>query len=482
MKAIRKTASSRTAIPAARNPSARPPSRRSAADAARFAAPRGSCGSPAWYVAGAWRRGDVIVAADGSTSPPPASTHTPAGRPARRRTAPGLPPAPARPLRGQRLPVPVLAVQRLHGALEGVGRHVEIGVGAADLDGPDLDARRERRDRLSHLRLVCAVLLPEREEHARARRALIAALRGMGVGRGRGLAGGDRLRRAAAVHPDLAPLGQLALAALARVAPLAVPAVAALSVAAMAALPVPAAAAVAIPAMAAIALSPASLAAGRLLLARALPLLPLVLEALVLRLLRVRHLLDAVVREEVLERERDEPLAVLPVPELLRERDVRLEDRGAHRVLQLGDVPVGPDLARLLRRREQPLLEGDPELLLERGERVDVAAGDERQARALLADPAGPPDAVEEHRRILRQRVVDHVGEVGDVDAARRDVGRDHEAHLAALHLRHHPLALLLREVAVQELGVVAVPVQHRGDERGVRAGVAEHDRGVRLL
>src|SRR6266568_1312660 len=326
MKAIRKTASSRTAIPAARNPSARPPSRRSAADAARFAAPRGSCGSPAWYVAGAWRRGDVIVAADGSTSPPPASTHAPAGRPARRRTAPGLPPAPA-----------------------------------------------------------------------------------------------HRLRRAAAVHPDLAPLGQLALAALARVAPLAVPAVAALSVAAMAALPVPAAAAVAIPAMAAIALSPASLAAGRLLLARALPLLPLVLEALVLRLLRVRHLLDAVVREEVLERERDEPLAVLPVPELLRERDVRLEDRGAHRVLQLGDVPVGPDLARLLRRREQPLLEGDPELLLERGERVDVAAGDERQARALLADPAGPPDAVEEHRRILRQRVVDHVGEVGDVDAARRD-------------------------------------------------------------
>src|SRR6266568_3003135 len=329
MKAIRKTASSRTAIPAARNPSARPPSRRSAADAARFAAPRGSCGSPAWYVAGAWRRGDVIVAADGSTSPPPASTHAPAGRPARRRTAPGLPPAPARPLRGQRLPVPVLAVQRLHGALEGVGRHVEIGVGAADLDGPDLDARRERRDRLSHLRLVCAVLLPEREEHARARRALIAALRGMGVGRGRGLAGGDRLRRAAAVHPDLAPLGKLALAALARVAPLAFPAVAAL----------------------------------------ALPLLPLVLEALVLRLLRVRHLLDAVVREEVLERERDEPLAVLPVPELLRERDVRLEDRGAHRVLQLGDVPVGPDLARLLRRREQPLLEGDPELLLERGER-----------------------------------------------------------------------------------------------------------------
>ena len=42
--------------------------------------------------------------------------------------------------------------------------------------------------------------------------------------------------------------------------------------------------------------------------------------------------------------------------------------------------------------------------------------------------------------------------------------------------LRHHPLALLLRQVAVEQLGVVAVAVQHRGDEAGVAAGVAEHD------
>ena len=88
---------------------------------------------------------------------------------------------------------------------------------------------------------------------------------------------------------------------------------------------------------AALALAAPPLRAGRL------PLLALVLDALVLGLLHVRHLLDAVVREEVLEREGDEPVAVLPRLELLRERDERLEDRGAHRLLQLGDVPLGPD-------------------------------------------------------------------------------------------------------------------------------------------
>ena len=48
--------------------------------------------------------------------------------------------------------------------------------------------------------------------------------------------------------------------------------------------------------------------------------------------------------------------------------------------------------------------------------------------------------------------------------------------------LRHHPLALLLRQVAVEQLGVEAVAVEHRGHQRGVVAGVAEDDGVVRLL
>ena len=66
--------------------------------------------------------------------------------------------------------------------------------------------------------------------------------------------------------------------------------------------------------------------------------------------------------------------------------------------------------------------------------------------------------------------------EVRDVDAAGRDVGRDHELHFSALHLGHHPLALLLRQIAVEQLGIEAVAVQHVGDELGVGARVAEDD------
>ena len=72
--------------------------------------------------------------------------------------------------------------------------------------------------------------------------------------------------------------------------------------------------------------------------------------------------------------------------------------------------------------------------------------------------------------------------EIRDVDSPGGDVGRHHEGDLAPLHLAHHPFPFLLGKVAVEQLGVEAVPVQDRGDQRGVVPGVAEDDGVVRLL
>ena len=72
--------------------------------------------------------------------------------------------------------------------------------------------------------------------------------------------------------------------------------------------------------------------------------------------------------------------------------------------------------------------------------------------------------------------------EVADVDAAGGDVGRHHEGQLALLHPGHHALALLLRQVTVEQLGVKAVAVEHRGHQLGIGARVAEDDRVVRVL
>ncbi len=136
----------------------------------------------------------------------------------------------------------------------------------------------------------------------------------------------------------------------------------------------------------------------------------------------------------------------------------------------------------LLRRRQLSLLECHIEPLLEGRYGHDLGAGDEREAGPLLADATSAADSMHEDRRVLRQRVVDHVRQVRDVDAAGGDVGGHHEADLAALNLGHNPLALLLRQVAVEQLGVVAVSVEHRAHQRGVVARVAEDDGRRRLL
>ena len=101
------------------------------------------------------------------------------------------------------------------------------------------------------------------------------------------------------------------------------------------------------------------------------------------------------------------------------------------------------------------------------------------------AGTAGAPSAADAmHVRVggVRHVVVHHVRHVLHVESACRDVGGDEQVRLVGAELLHHPVALLLREPAVQCLGVVAARVERLGELVDLGAGAAEHDRALRLL
>src|SRR5205085_10299642 len=77
----------------------------------------------------------------------------------------------------------------------------------------------------------------------------------------------------------------------------------------------------------------------------------------------------------------------------------------------------------------------------------------ERDRDAFGAGPRGAADAMHVAFRDVRQVVIDDVADAVDVDAARRDVGRDQRTHAPRTKSREHALALVLRLVAVDRLG-----------------------------
>ncbi len=78
--------------------------------------------------------------------------------------------------------------------------------------------------------------------------------------------------------------------------------------------------------------------------------------------------------------------------------------------------------------------------------------------------------------RALGEVVVDDVRQVRDVDPARRDVGRYQKTQAPLSGRRHDALAVVLREVAVEPVGVEAARLQGLGHALGLVARVAEHD------
>ncbi len=112
----------------------------------------------------------------------------------------------------------------------------------------------------------------------------------------------------------------------------------------------------------------------------------------------------------------------------------------------------------------------------------DVEARHERDRHPGLAGAAGAPGAVEIDLGRVGGRIADHMGEIADVDSARRDVRSDQQTKLPRLDSSHRLLAGGLREVSRDLVRIEAALLQVRGDEAHVRARVAEDDRALGIF
>ena len=130
------------------------------------------------------------------------------------------------------------------------------------------------------------------------------------------------------------------------------------------------------------------------------------------------------------------------------------------------------------------LLGGDrvPRRPLDGLEHLVLARLDQGDRGALAAGPADAPDAVHVRLRRAGHVVVDHVGQLLDVEAARGHVGGHEQVDGPGAQPAHHPVALVLVHAAVQRLGAKAPAVQALGELVYLVPGPAEHDRGTRRL
>ena len=93
---------------------------------------------------------------------------------------------------------------------------------------------------------------------------------------------------------------------------------------------------------------------------------------------------------------------------------------------------------------------------LDRRHRLAFVGGRQREGAPALAGAAGAADAVDIVVGVVRHVEIDHDRHVGDVEAARRHVGRHQEVDLAGLERVERRLPVHLLEVAVDVAGVEA--------------------------
>ncbi len=80
------------------------------------------------------------------------------------------------------------------------------------------------------------------------------------------------------------------------------------------------------------------------------------------------------------------------------------------------------------------------------------------------------------HGRIVGQSVVDHMGQIVYVESAGGHVGGHEQRYHSVAEFAHHYVALLLRQVAVERFGVVAVGYQFVGNLLRIASCAAEYD------
>jgi hypothetical protein len=131
---------------------------------------------------------------------------------------------------------------------------------------------------------------------------------------------------------------------------------------------------------------------------------------------------------------------------------------------------------------DAPVLHPLPRHPLDAAQVEALARLHQGDGRPLAPGASRAPDAVHVHVRRLRDVVVHHVAHVLHVQPARRHVGGDQQVRRPLAEARHHPVALRLRQAAVQRLRPVAAHPQRLRQLVHLHAGAAEHDRRDGLL
>src|SRR5262249_51017960 len=129
---------------------------------------------------------------------------------------------------------------------------------------------------------------------------------------------------------------------------------------------------------------------------------------------------------------------------------------------------------RLTLRRD-----GQADQLLDGAQVGDFLAVDERDRDAGGPGARGAADPMHVGLGLVWHVVVDDVTDALDVDAARRDVGRDEGADLAGAELAEHALALVLRLVAVDRVRRDTGLGEPPHDLVGAVLGAGEDERSV---
>src|SRR5205823_9452713 len=97
-----------------------------------------------------------------------------------------------------------------------------------------------------------------------------------------------------------------------------------------------------------------------------------------------------------------------------------------------------------------------PGAALDQVELAPLAGADQGDRLTRAAGTAGPADAVDVGVGVPGNVIVHDVGDVLDVEAARRHVGGDQQVGLSLAEAAHHPVPLRLAHLAVQRLRQVA--------------------------
>ena len=100
---------------------------------------------------------------------------------------------------------------------------------------------------------------------------------------------------------------------------------------------------------------------------------------------------------------------------------------------------------------------------------------DERNGQTFLARSSGSADPVDVGLRVLGKAVVDHMRQLRNIDSSCSNVRGNQNADPMLPHLVHDQLALCLRQVPVQHLGVITVGDELRAYLVALELGPAEN-------